>query len=69
MLTKSNKLTMTPLEHRVRLFQELIQKGEYFSIKNFNLDFIKERFRKGKGTYLKPQKWEVINYLENRAFY
>jgi hypothetical protein len=73
MLIISNKLTMSlhlsPLEHRVQLFQELVSKGLYYRIKNFNLDLIKIRFRKGKGKFLKPEPWEMRNYQENFCFY
>jgi hypothetical protein len=60
---------MSALEHRVQLFQDLVSKGLYYRIKNFNLDFIKERFRKGNGKFLKPTKWETINYIEGWCFY
>jgi hypothetical protein len=60
---------MSPLEHRVLRFQELITKGKYYRIMNFNLDLIRIRFRKGKGKFLKPEPWEMRNYEENFCFY
>jgi hypothetical protein len=73
MLIISNKLTMTlylsPLEYRIQLFQELISKGKYYRLKNFNLDLIRLRFRKGKGKFLKPEPWEMRNYEESFVFY
>jgi hypothetical protein len=69
MLIISNKLTMSALEQRIKLFQELIQKGYYYRLKNFNLDLIRIRFRKGNGKFLKPESWEIRNYEENFCFY
>ncbi len=60
---------LSPLDYRIQLFQELIQKGFYYRLKNFNLDLIKIRFRKGKGKFLKPEAWEMRNYEENFCFY
>jgi len=60
---------MTPIEHRIKLFQELVKKGIYYRIKNFNLDIIVLQFRKGKGKFLKPDAWEIENYEENFGFY
>ncbi len=60
---------LSPLDYRIQLFQELIQKGFYYRLKNFNLDLIKIRFRKGKGKFLKPEPWEMRNYQENFCFY
>ncbi len=60
---------LSPLDYRIQLFQELIQKGFYYRLKNFNLDLIKIRFRKGKGKFLKPEPWEMRNYKENFVFY
>lgn len=69
MLILSNKLTMSPLEHRIKLFQELILKGIYYRIMNFNLDLIRIRFQKGNGKFLKPEYWEIRNYKENFCLY
>ncbi len=60
---------MSALEQRIKLFQELIQKGYYYRLKNFNLDLIRIRFRKGNGKFLKPESWEIRNYEENFCFY
>ncbi len=60
---------MSALEQRVLRFQELITKGKYYRIMNFNLDLIRIRFRKGNGKFLKPEKWEMRNYEENFCFY
>ncbi len=60
---------MSALEQRIKLFQELIQKGYYYRLKNFNLDLIRLRFRKGNGKFLKPEPWEMRNYQENFCFY
>jgi hypothetical protein len=60
---------MTALEKRVLRFQDLITKGKYYCIMNFNLDIIRIRFRKGNGKFLKPEAWEIRNYQENFCFY
>ncbi len=60
---------MSALEQRVLRFQELITKGKYYRIMNFNLDLIRIRFRKGNGKFLKPDLWEMRNYEENFCFY
>ncbi len=60
---------LSPLEQRVLRFQELITKGKYYRIMNFNLDLIRIRFRKGSGKFLKPEPWEIRNYEENWGFY
>jgi hypothetical protein len=62
-------LYLSPLEHRVLRFQELITKGKYYRIMNFNLDLIRIRFRKGNGKFLKSEPWEIRNYEENFCFY
>jgi hypothetical protein len=60
---------LSPLEHRILRFQDLISKGKYYRIMNFNLDIIRIQFRKGKGKFLKPEEWEIRNYEENFCFY
>ncbi len=65
----SNKLNISLVECRVKLFQELIKKEKYYRIMNFNLDLIKIQFRKGNGKFLKPEDWEIRNYEENFCFY
>jgi len=60
---------MRALEHRVLRFQDLIAKGKYYRIMNFNLDLIRIRFRKGNGKFSKPNPWEMRNYEENFCFY
>jgi hypothetical protein len=60
---------MSPLETRILRFQELVSKGKYYQIMNFNLDLIRILFRKGNGKFLKPEEWEMRNYEENFCFY
>jgi hypothetical protein len=70
MLIISNKLSMSPLEYRIALFQSLINDHDkYYRIMNFNLDIILDRFRKGNGKYIKPTKRDIINYLDLTWFY
>ena len=60
---------MISLDHRILRFQDLIAKGIYYRIMNFNLDLIRIRFRKGNGKFIKPESWEMRNYEENFCFY
>ena len=55
---------MTPLDHRVLRFQELISKGKYYRIMNWNLGLIQQCFWKGKGVFVKPNQWEIRNHIE-----
>jgi hypothetical protein len=66
----SEYISSNALEHRVARFQYLINEHDiYYRIMNFNLDIILDRFRKGNGKYINPQKWEIINYLDGTWFY
>lgn len=61
---------LTPLENRIARFQSLINDHDkYYRIMNFNLDIIRDRFRKGNGNYLKPTKKDIINYFDLTWFY
>ena len=60
---------MHPLEHRVRLFQELVDKGKYYRIMNWNLALICKCFWKGRGKFIKPEPWEIRNHYENFCFF
>lgn len=60
---------MNPLEHRVKRFQELVDKGKYYRIMNWNLALLRQCFRKGKGKFVKPEPWEILNHYENFGFF
>jgi hypothetical protein len=57
-----------PIEERVRLFQDLIAKGIYYRIMNWNLYVIRRSFREGGGKFKKPEDWQVRNYREDIGF-
>lgn len=60
---------MNPLEYRIKRFQELVDKGKYYRIMNWNLALIRKCFWKGRGKFVKPEPWEILNHYENFSFY
>lgn len=60
---------MNLLEHRIIRFQELIEKGRYYRIMNWNLALLRKCFWKGRGKFMKPDYWEIKNHYENFCFY
>lgn len=62
-------LYLSPLDYRIKRFQDLIAKGKYYRIMNWNLGLIQQCFWKGKGVFVKPNMWEIRNHTENFSFY
>jgi hypothetical protein len=60
---------MNSYEQRIIRFQELIAKGEYYRIMNWNLALIQKCFWKGNGKFSKPNCLEIENHIENFCFY
>jgi hypothetical protein len=56
------------IEERVRRFQDLIAKGTYYRIMNWNLYVLRRSFWAGGGKFKKPDVWEVRNYREDAGF-
>jgi hypothetical protein len=60
---------MSPIDYRIKLFQDLIAKGKYYQIMNWNLELIRQCFWKGGGKFKKPDKWEIRNHYDHFCFY
>ncbi len=66
--SKDSKMS-TLIEYRISRFQELVAKGGYYSIMNWNLHILRLSFRNGHGTFKKPTFYEIRNYIEDYAFW
>lgn len=60
---------MNPIDCRICHFQELIDKGRYYRIMNWNLVLIRKCFWKGQGKFIKPNYWEIRNHYEGFCFF
>ena len=60
---------MNLIDYRIKHFQELIKKGEYYRIMNWNLALIRRCFWKGHGKFIKPDRREIINHIEDFCFF
>lgn len=60
---------MSLLEYRIQHFQNLINKGRYYRIMNWNLSLIRKCFRKGNGKFLKPTKWNIVQHKEDYCLF
>lgn len=60
---------MNPVDYRIKHFQELILKGKYYRIMNWNLALIRRCFWKGNGKFIKPERWEIMNHYEDYSFF
>lgn len=60
---------MMPLDYRIKRFQDLIAKGKYYRIMNWNLSLIRKCFWKGNGKFIKPDRCEIRNHCEDFGFF
>jgi hypothetical protein len=60
---------MNPIDYRIKRFQELIDKGKYYRIMNWNLVLIRKCFWKGNGKFIKPDQRELLNHYEDFGFF
>ena len=60
---------MDLIDYRICRFQDLISKGKYYRIMNWNLALIRKCFWKGRGKFIKPKKWEIRNHSEDFVFF
>jgi len=60
---------MTPIENRIQRFQELVAKGKYYKLMNFNLYILRMCSKKGRGKFMALNASEYMNYEEDINFY
>lgn len=56
----SQTLITSPIEYRISRARELLEKGKYYLIKNYNLFIICSQFKNGK--FILPTKKEMFRY-------